>query len=357
MNATEIHVARSDIRAIAAHQVPLSEPGDGEVLLAIEGFALTANNVTYAATGDVIGYWKFFPTDDAATGIVPVWGFARVVKSNNAHLAVGARLYGFFPMASHLTIRPEPRGARILVDASPHRKELPPVYNAYERVDDGTPQDDALKSIFFPLLVTSYLLFDFLQDNDWFRAKQIIIGSASSKTGLGLCKYLVEARPDGPRVVGLTSASNKGFVEGLGACDQVVAYGDAAREIDLVPSVYVDMAGNAAVRSALHHHLGGNMVHSAAVGTSHWDKFEPTGELPGARPRFFFAPAQIEKRRSEWGSGVIEQKLDQAWRRVAADSGDWMQIELSTGLERAVAVYSAIADGQISPDRGHYIQL
>ncbi|MDG0970259.1 MAG: DUF2855 family protein, partial [Porticoccaceae bacterium] len=34
---------------------------DGEVLVSIERFAFTANNVTYGAAGDTIGYWKFFP--------------------------------------------------------------------------------------------------------------------------------------------------------------------------------------------------------------------------------------------------------------------------------------------------------
>ena len=50
--------------------------------------------------------------------------------------------------------------------------------------------DDHLRALLQPLLATSYLLFDWLMDNDCFGAEQIIIGSASSKTGLGLCKYL-----------------------------------------------------------------------------------------------------------------------------------------------------------------------
>jgi hypothetical protein len=30
----------------------------------IEKFGLTANNVSYAITGDSIGYWGYFPADD-----------------------------------------------------------------------------------------------------------------------------------------------------------------------------------------------------------------------------------------------------------------------------------------------------
>jgi len=35
--------------------------GPEEVLLKIDRFAFTANNVTYGVAGDQIGYWQFFP--------------------------------------------------------------------------------------------------------------------------------------------------------------------------------------------------------------------------------------------------------------------------------------------------------
>ena len=43
--------------------------------LAIVSFALTANNITYAAFGDAMNYWQFFPVpgdDGAAWGCIPV---------------------------------------------------------------------------------------------------------------------------------------------------------------------------------------------------------------------------------------------------------------------------------------------
>ncbi|MAD95255.1 MAG: hypothetical protein CML33_07140 [Rhodobacteraceae bacterium] len=39
---------------------PVLAPSDRQVRLRIERFALTANNVTYAASGFAIGYWQFF---------------------------------------------------------------------------------------------------------------------------------------------------------------------------------------------------------------------------------------------------------------------------------------------------------
>ena len=34
---------------------------DDEIIVKIESYAFTANNVTYGVAGDTIGYWKFFP--------------------------------------------------------------------------------------------------------------------------------------------------------------------------------------------------------------------------------------------------------------------------------------------------------
>jgi hypothetical protein len=50
---------------------------EGEARLRIDGFALTANNITYAAFGDAMKYWEFFPTGDAAWGNIPVWASPR----------------------------------------------------------------------------------------------------------------------------------------------------------------------------------------------------------------------------------------------------------------------------------------
>ena len=67
----------------------------------MDSFALTANNVTYAASGDVLKYWRFFPVDDA-WGLTPVWGFGTVTESRAEGVVEGERVYGFLPMASAL---------------------------------------------------------------------------------------------------------------------------------------------------------------------------------------------------------------------------------------------------------------
>lgn len=357
--AGHIEVDRANIREAGVVTGGASDIGDGEILVAIERFSLTTNNVTYAATGEQLGYWKFFPTGEDGKGIVPVWGFARVIDSNCQEIAVGERLYGFLPMASHAVMRPGKISDRSFTDVADHRQPLPPVYNDYNRLpaEAGDPAMEDLRALLQPLLVTSWLLHDFLEDNQWFGAEQIIIGSTSSKTGLGLAKFLAEAKPDAPKIVGLTSAGNVAFVEGLDACDQVVTYERIVNDVAKVPSVYVDMAGNAEVRSTLHTHLGDHMKHSSAVGTSHWDRFAPTGDLPGAKPQFFFAPAQIVKRREEWGANALQQKIADAWQRVARDSTNWLTVKHSSGLDGALTTYRDLAAGRQTPDIGHVVVL
>ena len=346
-----------DQKAITKTTIEDIAPQDlqpGQARLKLAHCAMTANNVTYAASGFAIGYWEFFPTGVDGQGLVPVWGVAEVTESQSDVLEVGTLLYGFYPLAEEMVMTPQadPQGG--IIDAAPHRAELPAVYNRYGPVKAGGGTQDHLRALLQPLLATSYLLFDWLMDNECFGAEQIIIGSASSKTGLGLCKFLAEPAPRDWRIVGLTSSGNAGFVEGLGACDQVLSYEDIG-EIAKVPSVFVDMAGNAKVKAALHTHLGEALKHSSAVGISHWDQFNPAVELAGVKPQFFFAPAQIAKRREDWGPGVIEGKITESWKRIARTASDWVTLREHEGLAAGAEIYDQVARGKANPKDGHII--
>jgi hypothetical protein len=82
---------------------PVAALADGNVLVRVDDFALTANNISYALTGDVLAYWQFFPEDDV-WGVVPVWGHAEVIESRCVDLPAGTRFWGYLPMASHVVI-------------------------------------------------------------------------------------------------------------------------------------------------------------------------------------------------------------------------------------------------------------
>jgi hypothetical protein len=102
----DFEVRRDDLRTHRSLETAAPEPGEGQVLLHIDHAALTSNNITYGAFGDMMGYWNFFPAADAGWGRVPVWGFADVVTSRVEGIADGDRFYGYLPMSTHLVVEP-----------------------------------------------------------------------------------------------------------------------------------------------------------------------------------------------------------------------------------------------------------
>src|SRR5271168_2625569 len=93
----------AETRIIQTTALPL---GDGQARLRVDLFAMTSNNITYAAMGGgELGYWDFFP-GETAWGRPPCWGFATVEASNVEHVPVGGRVYGYFPIGTHLVVWP-----------------------------------------------------------------------------------------------------------------------------------------------------------------------------------------------------------------------------------------------------------
>lgn len=338
----------------------LRDPEPGEVLIRIAHFAVTANNITYGVAGDSIGYWRFFPADEG-WGCIPVWGIGEVQASAHPDVAVGARIYGYFPMGTHVLLQPDRVGPNGFVDAARHREGLPPIYNQYV-FTAGDPSyradREAEQMLYRPLFTTSFLLDDWLDDNDLFGAEQIVLTSASSKTSIGLAHLLAE-RDGGPTVIGLTSPANRAFVAGLGCYDQVIAYDD----VDALPakrSVLVDMAGSGRVRALVHEHLGGLLQFSSAVGATHWEDAtigSEQADLPGPAPSLFFAPSQAAKRLADWGREEFDARLARAWERFLAAAGDWIEVERCEGRDSLQRVYDAFIAGRADPSRGYVASL
>ena len=289
---------------------------------------------------------------------MPVWGYADVVASNCAGLAAGERLFGYMPMATHLIIQPRKITPYGLADGAPHRAKLASIYNRYVRVNrsrrDTSHEDRHM--IFYPLFVTSFLMQDFFTEHDYFGARNIVVSSASSKTAMGFAHLLARTGAPRPRITGLTAKTNRKFVSDLDDYDDVVAYEDLNDIASQEPTVFVDIAGNADIRKAVHRHIGENIVYSCAIGTSHWDKFERTGKLPGAKPLFFFAPDQAAKRRRDWGAPVFEARIQDRmdeWLRTM----EWLQIRSGHGLDNAQRMYLEVLEGQVQPNQGLIVFL
>ena len=189
--------------------------------------------------GDAMNYWKFFPAEDP-WGHMPVWGYANVIASQAEGVPEGTRVYGYFPSASHLVVRPDRPSETDFVDATPHRQELPAAYNRYLRTDGNEmyeEENEDYEILLWPLYFTSFLIDDFLDDEGMFGASSAILSSASSRTSSALAHLL--HRRDGIEVVGLTSPRNVEFTESLGVYYRVVPY-EEIESLDRKPSVYVD---------------------------------------------------------------------------------------------------------------------
>jgi hypothetical protein len=336
---------------------------DGEVLVSVERFAFTANNVTYGAVGEQIGYWQFFPPSptgdaDADWGMVPVWGFASVVASKNSDIDLGERFYGYFPMAHFLKMTPTRVTADRLVDGAPHRAELPAVYNSYDRLGSGqgNAKADGMRALLNPLYGTSYCLCDALQEQDYHGAEQVIILSASSKTAIGLAYGLSQIEGARPRIVGLTSPSNVAFTQSVGSYDDVIGYDDLVA-LKLVPSVLVDMSGNAAVLGGVHGALGEHMRWCHNVGLTHWDtsggQGDPAaGQIIRDRSEMFFAPGHIQRRAKQWGALDFNAKVADFLAGGIAHAEHWMDVKETQGLDNFCAIYDAVVAGDMRANEG-----
>jgi hypothetical protein len=159
-------VKRDDLHECRIGEAEVPGLADGQALLRVDSFGLTANNVTYGVFGDAMSYWDFFPAADG-WGRVPVWGFAEVERSEADGVAPGARVYGYLPPSSHLAVTPTHAGDEGFVDGSPHRAALPSAYHRY-LVTDADPfyraDTEEVQMLLRPLFFTSFLIDDQLAD-------------------------------------------------------------------------------------------------------------------------------------------------------------------------------------------------
>lgn len=361
MNSTDFIVIRNDLQQCKVIETQLPEaaalPADA-LLVKVARFALTANNITYAVIGDELKYWQLFPAPEGY-GNVPVWGFGEVIASKHPGIAVGETLFGYFPMATHLVIEAADVSKRGLRDAAAHRQGVAPVYNAYARVSDDPAyagQQGDYQALLRPLFMLSFLVDDFLAENEFYGARSVILSSASSKTAFGLA-HLLHTQRTGIRVVGLTSPGNVDFVTSLGCYDEVVTYDRITAMPQAEPVAYVDMAGSSALRETLHRHFGVQMVYSGRVGLTHraGEPNEPT--LPGAKPVWFFAPDQIRKRAREWGPGSIERRFGAAWAGLVPRLPAWLEVVERRGPSAVREAYLDTLQGRVPPKQGLILSL
>jgi len=372
MNAMTINVVievdRSSPGTTRLARSELAPLDPGQVRLRIDRFALTANNITYAVMGDMLGYWDFFPvdaadpSDDVHWGRVPAMGWADVVESTHPEVGVGGRYYGWYPMGRYLdlTVSATEDGLR---DDGAHRQAHAPVYRSYvdttrdqmypsvdaDRLGDAEDRHALLRGLF----LTGLLADAFFADHDYFGADAIVVLSASSKTAIGFAQRASERGV--ASVVGLTSAPNAEFVRSLGWYTDVVTYDDIA-SLPAVDAVSVDMAGDSVALSAVHEQLGERLKYSMIIGKSHHDS--PMAQVSvGPTPELFFAPTEVSRRLEEWGPEEYQRRCSAALEEFVAGSGSWLTVERSAGAPAAASAWTDVFAGAIPPSVGRIVSL
>jgi hypothetical protein len=360
MKSTDFIVARDDLQQCKFVETQLPDAAalpDEALLVKVDRFALTANNITYAVAGDLLKYWELFPAP-GNFGNIPVWGFGDVIASRHPGIPVGERLFGYFPMATHLVIEAADVSKRGLRDAAAHRQNVSPVYNAYARVSGDAAfagRHGDYQALLRPLFMLSFLVDDYLDENEFYGARSVLLSSASSKTAFGLA-HLLHRRKE-LRVIGLTSAANAAFVRSLGCYDDVVSYNEVTSLPADRPVAYVDMAGSSDLRAKLHRHFGEGMKYSGRVGLTHRNSSPDEPELPGARPKWFFAPDQIRKRAKEWGLGGIDTRFGRAWSGFAPMLDRCLEVVEGHGGAAVKQTYLDTLNGRVPPNQGHILSL
>lgn len=359
MDGISLAIDRGDLRQTQVVRRPIA--AGGGIVLAIDHFALTANNVTYAAFGERMNYWDFFPLDDR-WGLVPVWGFGTVISSDVPAIGLGERFYGYFPMASHVRMEPGEINEQGFLDLADNRARLTAGYNQYLKVGADPAYDDVpeqAQMLFRPLFLTAYAIDAHLFEGGAAGPASVLLSSASSKTSHAAAFLL--ARRGGVRVVGLTSNRNLPYVARLGCYDDVVPY-EAVEDLTGTGDVaYVDMAGNGMLRRRIHEHFGDRLKVSCAVGATNWDRMETAGVvLPGPKPTRFFVPGVIAAQVGKLGVDGFHAAYMAAWKdyiaHMLAPGAAW-SIDRRHGVEEARSAWSSLVDGRDDPAVAHIVSI
>jgi hypothetical protein len=318
---------------------PLPEPGPGSLLLRVERFTLSSNNVTYARNGDALGYWTPFPAGEPGWGRVPAWGAARVVAGDAALAAPGELLIGFLPMATHVFVRAEPRPNGVRATA-PERSAMVPLYRDLMRADDGIGDPE----LAVRLGTTATQLAGAVGES---KPAQVVFSSATSRTALTTAVVLRDA---GVRVVGLTARTD--LAARAEAFDEVRSYVDIGGVSGVPGTVYVDVAGRADVTAEVHRILGAALVRSIRVGATHPSDRDPAAAppaLPGPPVERFNVGTRRIAVADRIGEPAMEALERESVPKLAAWAAKHLAVARFAGLEQARQVWQRLCAGEVAP--------
>ena len=355
----QFQVRRQDFRQSRLVETTAPDVPEGSVRLAIKLFALTANNVTYAAMGEgQLGYYDFFPAPEG-WGHPPAWGFAVVESSRVEGITPGERFYGYFPLATHLDVMPVKLSPAGFYDGAAHRAVKSPIYNLYQRTTADpayVAAREAEQALFRPLYATGWWAADYIQHGTP-KPRSIVMSSASAKTALATAHQLKRLGAD--KLIALTSPRNRDYVAGTGLFQSVHTYDDVPSLSVEAPAVFVDFLGRDDLTNAVHSALGPALVRSVMIGAT---EARPGGiALPkqtpgGVTPEFFFVPSYASKRLKEGGPQLGAAMRDDM-RAFYAASSAYVRPKQLTGAASIEPSWRHLVEGAVPPNEGLVIRM
>ena len=358
--ARALEVDRTDLSHTRIVTCPDRELQEGQILITLDSFSLTSNNVTYGLFGDALNYWKFFPATEKGWGNIPVWGYASVEESLNDGIEPGERIYGLFPMVSSFVLTPDDVDEYGFIDGAEHRESLPNFYNRYYKVSmDRLYRADFENQqlLFRPLFLTAFMLDDLLASLSFHGVDQIVISSASSKTALALA-WLLEQR--GVNTIGITSQSRRAFVKNTQTYNSVILYENIRSELPWKSSVFLDFSGSPDTVEAVHAHLGDALKASYRVGTTHWQEATPypdQSQLIGPKPKFFAATQHGVKLVEDLGLDEVQRRVADKLLEFYIPASRWIKSFRGVGDVAIQECYDRLLSGKTHPSEGYILSF
>ncbi|KAJ3319699.1 hypothetical protein HDV06_006115 [Boothiomyces sp. JEL0866] len=344
-------IKKNDIKISSITQESISPIPANSILIQIDRFGFSSNNVTYALFGKAMQYFDFFDTGNGYSHL-PIWGLGTIIQSNSDQLKEGEKIYGYFPTASHIVLDPIQISRELFKVV---REQLPAdrvVYNTYYRqnVDpEYSAEYENLMLLFRPLWTTSFFLHDFLLAK-FPHVNSVVISSASSKTAFSLALLLKKSNI---KAIGLTSNRNLEFVQKLDFYDSVLTY-DQISTIPVADCVYCDFAGDSNLNSSIFSHFADNLQKHVVIGKTHVESAPSAERNP--KTVFFFVPEWILKRVPKPNENLTETKAKE-WSNFLRYIQPFVDIKFSSEPKDLQKVYLEMLQGGFSPSDGYIFSL
>lgn len=364
--------------------------------------SLTYNNLTYARSGGPLHWWDIYPVpecspapfnDQQEWGVVPAWGYGRVVDSTIDAIAPGSLLWGMWPTSGHtIDLRLEAiEPAGHWSERSPHRRKLMTVYNTYEHVTESDPQIMRMTALCKPLWQGPHLLntsvfsprkihpFGFgapWSETDADLSSAVVISlSASSKTGRSFYWELARNRDvsrHGPlALLQLTSAPNTLSQYETTLSGKAASYDDGeaiewVKQFSPSRIVIVDFGASDTVLKKLVTSASGIAANVTVVGVGYEAKVYTQEEI---QARMATGVTKVPVNTSSIRDRAIEAQgpyeysrcLDETWNRCleerAFDSLDIRVLKAVEGRDGIEGAWSDLCNRKVPANLGMVVDL